>query len=101
MLRALELRNGSLSFVASAWSAPPWMKTNNKYAGGFLYEEYYQLWADYYLNFFDAYEEEGITFWGVTAQNEPGTGLFGSTINSNSWTPSLLVKCHFLSSCIK
>lgn len=67
------------------------MKTTQSYSGGFIHEQYYQLWADYYLKFFDAYEEKGIKFWGVTVQNEPGTGLFGSPINSNAWTASQLV----------
>lgn len=53
--------------------------------------EYYQLWADYYVKFFEAYEEEGVQFWGVTTQNEPATGLLGGDINCMAWTPSLMV----------
>lgn len=68
------------------------MKENNNYTGGLLLTQYYQLWADYYVKFFEEYEKEGITFWGVTTQNEPNTGLLGSEINSIGWTPSMLVK---------
>lgn len=69
------------------------MKTTNTLNGilGFLKEEYYQTWADYYLKFFDAYEEYGIKFWGVTTQNEPASGIFFGTINNLAWTPSLMV----------
>lgn len=76
---------------ASAWSSPTWMKENREFKGALLLKEYYQLWADYYIKFFEAYEAEGIKFWGVTTQNEPKTGLAGSVINSIGWTPELLV----------
>lgn len=40
----------SLLLLGSAWTAPPWMKTNNDYTGfGFLKQEHYQTWADYHL----------------------------------------------------
>ena len=55
----------------SPWSAPAWMKSNNALNGqGYLLPEYYQTWADYYVKFIEAYKEEGISMWGLTAQNE-------------------------------
>jgi len=48
------------------------MKTNGTMLhGGKLKEECYQLWADYYIKFIQAYEKEGIPVWGVSLQNEP------------------------------
>ncbi|KAI7815272.1 glucosylceramidase [Rhyzopertha dominica] len=86
---ANNLTGGNLKLVASAWSAPAWMKDSNDIIYGFLLEEYYQLWADYYIKFFEAYQENGIDFWGVTTQNEPGTGLIEEVakdgINSMAW----------------
>lgn len=39
-----------LKIMAAAWSAPPWMKTNNRWTGfGQLRSQYYQTWADYHL----------------------------------------------------
>lgn len=69
------------------------MKTNHNITGslGFLIDEYYQLWADYYLKFFNAYAENNITFWGVTTQNEPATGYSGG-INCLAWTSEQLVR---------
>ena len=47
------------------------MKSNNALNGqGYLLPEYYQVWADYYVKFIEAYKEEGISMWGLTAQNE-------------------------------
>lgn len=40
----------NLKIMAAAWSAPPWMKSNNRWTGyGQLKAEYYQAWADYHL----------------------------------------------------
>lgn len=79
-----------LRLLASAWTAPPWMKSNKNFTGtGVLQPDYYQAWADYHLKFLDAYEEEGFHFWGVTTGNEPLNGFLGGMIHFNSmgWTP--------------
>ena len=36
-----------------------------------LKPQYASAYADYIVKFFDAYQDEGVTFWGMTAQNEP------------------------------
>lgn len=71
------------------------MKTNNDYAGiGFLKEEYYQIWANYFIRFFEEYKNNDVDFWAVTTQNEPIDGFFPnflSKINSMGWTTSKMV----------
>jgi glucosylceramidase len=70
--KAIEKTGGELKFFASPWSPPAWMKTNNDMLhGGNLRPEYSKTWADYYIRFFDAYHSQGISFWGLTVQNEP------------------------------
>ncbi len=70
--KALEKSGGRLQLFASPWSPPAWMKTNNNMLnGGKLKPEYYKVWADYFVKFFEAYRKEGIDFWGLTVQNEP------------------------------
>lgn len=70
--RAIEKAGDSVLFYASPWSPPAFMKSNkNMLQGGKLLSEYYQVWADYYCKFIEAYENEGIPVWGVTIQNEP------------------------------
>jgi len=40
----------AIRLFASPWSAPAWMKSNNAFSGqGFLLQEYYQVWADYFV----------------------------------------------------
>jgi len=70
--KAIEAAGGELTMYASPWSPPAFMKTNNNMLqGGKLKPEYYQPWANYYVKFIKAYEEEGIPLWGLTIQNEP------------------------------
>merc|ERR1711963_1313466 len=84
---AMEMRPTPLTMYASPWSAPAWMKSNNHLNGqGFLLPEYYQAWANYFIKFLKAYEENGIKFWGLTAQNEPIDGnVPGFTFNAMGW----------------
>ncbi|MBN1360491.1 MAG: glycoside hydrolase family 30 protein [Sedimentisphaerales bacterium] len=69
--RALKTARGNLKLFASPWSPPAWMKTNNNMLyGGKLKPEYFQTWADYFVKYVQAYENEGIPIWGLTVQNE-------------------------------
>mgnify|MGYP001294411319 FL=1 len=73
----------ALNIVASAWTAPPWMKdiedwylpmtADNDYegTGGALKPEHAQTYADYLCRYLDAYRAEGIDIWGLTPVNEP------------------------------
>lgn len=73
--RANKLRGHPLTLFASPWSAPPWMKTNNRYAHGSLkkddHDRYRNAWALYCSQFISAYRKPGIRLWAVTVQNEP------------------------------
>ena len=70
--RAIDLIKDDLVFYASPWSPPAFMKSNkNMLQGGKLLPEFRQAWANYYVKFIKAYEEEGIPVWGLTIQNEP------------------------------
>ena len=59
--------------LASPWSPPAWMKTNNRMDdGGSLRREYASAWARYYVKFCQAMAaEEKIPVWALTVQNEP------------------------------
>lgn len=49
---AQEITQGSIRFLAAAWTAPPWMKTNNDYIGvGKLDETFYSAWSDYHIRY--------------------------------------------------
>jgi glucosylceramidase len=69
---AIKAAGGALTLYASPWSPPAFMKDNNNMLrGGKLKPEFYQSWANYYVKFIKAYEDEGIPVWGLTVQNEP------------------------------
>lgn len=78
--QALAL-NPPLRFMASPWSAPAWMKTNEHLNGGALLPEYRQAFADYHVKFVQAYQAAGIPIDALTPQNEP--------MNENSSYPTM------------
>ena len=63
--RALSVAEEDVRVFASPWSAPSWMKSNGALNGqGYLLQEYYQTWADYFIRFLEEYEKEGVPMWG-------------------------------------
>uniref|UniRef100_A0A7E4UUW6 Glucosylceramidase n=1 Tax=Panagrellus redivivus TaxID=6233 RepID=A0A7E4UUW6_PANRE len=69
-------KNKKLQLFSTPWAAPGWMKTNNNMVGhgelkGDVGGQYYQAFALYQYKFFEAYQKEGINFWGLTILNEP------------------------------
>jgi len=87
---AQEMSSKNILLFGSAWSAPGWMKSNGEVFGqGYLLPEYYQVWADYHIKFLKAYQENGITMWGLTAQNEPVDGNIPDfSFNCMGWNAS-------------
>ncbi|XP_060534930.1 lysosomal acid glucosylceramidase-like [Cylas formicarius] len=92
--KAIELRGEDpFRLFATAWSSPTWMKTTDSFVGlGQLKDEYYGLWAEYYIKFFESYKQENISFWGVTTQNEPANGILGFPINNLGFLPDQMNK---------
>jgi glucosylceramidase len=72
MLKIARQKNPDLLFFASPWSPPGWMKTTGTMIGGELRTQWYEVYADYFVRFLQAYEAEGIPIYAVTVQNEPG-----------------------------
>jgi glucosylceramidase len=69
---AERIAGQSIQLLASPWSPPAWMKTNNDMNhGGKLKPEYRDVWARYYVKFLDALKSEGLTPFAITVQNEP------------------------------
>ncbi|WP_077319648.1 glycoside hydrolase family 30 protein [Virgibacillus proomii] len=64
--------NPETIFMASPWSPPAFMKTNNNMnGGGYLKEEYYEDWAKLIKLYLDIYKENGIHVQKLSVQNEP------------------------------
>ncbi|XP_039558168.1 lysosomal acid glucosylceramidase-like isoform X4 [Passer montanus] len=78
--RALAMSKRPLLLFASPWTAPAWMKSNGDVRGkgtlkGKAGDKYHKTWANYFIKFLDEYAKRNVTFWAVTAQNEPLAGL--------------------------
>ncbi|MFH6994752.1 RICIN domain-containing protein [Flavobacterium sp. FlaQc-48] len=71
ILKKILLINPNIKILATPWSAPRWMKTNNSWVGGSLQTQYYAAYARYFVKYFGAMQAQGISIWGITPQNEP------------------------------
>ncbi|XP_046417169.1 lysosomal acid glucosylceramidase-like isoform X1 [Neodiprion fabricii] len=93
MKKALEI-NPEVKFFAAAWTAPPWMRTNHNYTGyGFLKRKYYQVYADYLVEFLNKYGDHGLEMWAMSTGNEPYIGTQSlSNYGSMGWLPKNLGK---------
>lgn len=63
--------NPAISFMATPWSAPGWMKTSDSLITGSLRPEFHQTYARYLVEFVRAYASEGIPTDYLSMQNEP------------------------------
>lgn len=76
--------NPDVTFMASPWSAPAWMKGNQSLFGGGLRNDMYEVYADYLLKFVTEYQKAGILIKSLTLVNEPSVGkLSYPTMNMN------------------
>ncbi|RZJ73927.1 RICIN domain-containing protein [Flavobacterium sp.] len=71
ILKKILIINPNIKILATPWSAPRWMKTNNSWVGGSLQTQYYSAYARYFVKYFQAMQAQGINIWAVTPQNEP------------------------------
>src|SRR5208283_5099842 len=71
VLKEIMAVNPAIKILSSPWSAPPWMKTNNKVKGGRLKPEYYGVYAKYFVKYIEGMKAEGIRIDAITVQNEP------------------------------
>ncbi|KAH8419179.1 hypothetical protein KR222_009248, partial [Zaprionus bogoriensis] len=80
-----------LKIMAAAWSAPTWMKTNERWTGfGQLKPKYYQAWAEYHLKFLELMRAINMPVWAISTGNEPLNGVIGFFFvhfMSMGWTP--------------
>ena len=65
------VNNYQVSILATPWTPPPKYKTNNSYFGGHLDKKYYNDYANYLIQYLEAYKREGIDINYLSIQNEP------------------------------
>lgn len=78
-----QQEDNELQIIASAWTAPAWMKDIEDYyikptaengyngTGGSLKPEYVDAYSSYLIKYLDAYKQAGVDIWGITPVNEP------------------------------
>ena len=71
VLKEILAINPAIKLMGSPWSAPTWMKTNNKTKGGSLKPEYFDAYAKYFVKYIQGMKAEGIAIDAITIQNEP------------------------------
>ena len=71
LLQQAKSLNPALSFMATPWSAPGWMKTSGNMVGGSLTGGDEAVFAQYLTKFVQAYEGQGIPISYLTVANEP------------------------------
>ena len=63
--------NPDLTVMGSPWSPPGWMKDSGSMIGGSLLSSMNTAFANYFVKYIQAYEDEGIPVHYVSLQNEP------------------------------
>lgn len=111
ILEALEIKReeqqGELRIIASAWTAPPWMKDTERWYipgspendwqgnGGWLKPEHVSTYADYLVAYLEAYEEAGVPIWALTPVNEPhGNGGNWESMHFSPESQNAFVRDH-------
>ena len=60
-----------IKIMGTPWSPPAWMKDNKNTKGGSLLPEFYDVYAQYLVKYIQAMQDEGISIYAITPQNEP------------------------------
>ena len=86
--------NPALKVMGSPWSAPAWMKDNNKFTNrGWLKAEYYPLYAQYFVKYIQQNAAQGLKIDYVSVQNEPTCcGTDNTGYASMNWNGSGLLE---------
>jgi len=74
LLKEIVAINPAIKIMGSPWSPPGWMKDNGNSKGGSLQLKYYNVYAQYFVEYINAMKANGITIDAITPQNEPQHG---------------------------
>ncbi|MEI9980763.1 MAG: glycoside hydrolase family 30 beta sandwich domain-containing protein [Edaphobacter sp.] len=71
ILKQILAINPKIKILASPWTAPSWMKTNDDPKAGKLQPQFYPAYAAYLVKYLEGMKQEGIPIDTITIQNEP------------------------------
>ena len=75
--------------IASPWTPPAWMKSNDNIVGGILKDSLYASYAAHLKAFVDFMSNNGVTLYSVSIQNEPDVHV---NYESCDWNASQMLK---------
>jgi len=76
LLKQALIVSPNIKVVALPWSPPAWMKTTGTMNGGNMNTTYFPSLAQYFVDFVQAYQKQGVPIYALSVQNEP---LYSST----------------------
>ena len=85
----LAAQNMGVKIIASPWTAPPEMKTNNNIVGGRLSDTSYASYAEHLKSFSDYLAANGIQLSAISVQNEPDVNV---NYESMDWNAEEMVR---------
>lgn len=94
LLQKIKLIQPSIKIMATPWSPPVWMKSNNSSIGGRLKPAYYHVYAKYLVKYIHAMSKLGITIDALTIQNEPEHGGNNPSMLMSAEEQALFIKNH-------
>ncbi len=94
VLKEILAINPDIAIMASPWSAPSWMKTNNSFIGGSLRDSHRDTYAAYLVKYIEEMAQEGITIDYLTVQNEPLHGGNNPSMEMSAEQQATFIKDH-------
>lgn len=83
-----EAQKYGVKILASSWSPPANLKSNNSTIGGYLLPENYGAFKDYINSFVSYMASNGVDIYAISVQNEPDIQV---SYESCSWTSSTMI----------
>jgi len=78
-----------VKIIASPWTPPPGLKTNNNIVGGRLREDSYAAYAAHLKSFADYMSNNGVPIYAISVQNEPDVQV---TYESCDWNAAEMLR---------
>ncbi len=94
LLQEILAVNHELKIIATAWSAPVWMKTHPSFVGGELRPDCYAVYAAYLVKYLLTMRSLGINIHAITPQNEPQNAKNDPSMTMSALTQADFIKHH-------
>lgn len=94
ILKSILKISPKIKIMATPWSPPIWMKTNQNSVGGNLKHDCYAVYAEYFVKYLQAMSHHGINIDAITVQNEPQHGGNNPSLVMSATEQANFVKDH-------